>query len=313
MGVLPPERVMTTAPFASTGVDIMGPFLCKLNGRASHKIYVAVFTCFETRSVHAEVVFKLDADSALNAIVRFCARRPGLTKLFSDRGTNFVASKSILEKELREVRGAAERQLAMRGIEWEMNPPHAAHRGGVWERVVGLFKKQLAGVSKGDVLHYDTFNTIIVEIEGILNRRPLTQISTDSRDTEALTPNHFLAPATASASTEPVVNSTAAEAETARSSWKRAQSRINAFWKVFKTEYLSLLHSRCKWRKSKEDLKEGDLVLLVDETAHRNQWKLGRVEKIHQNGPHVRRVDVRRGDQKTVTRDRTKIVKLEMD
>ena len=178
---------------------------------------------------------------------------------------------------------------------------------------MGLFKRHLAGVSKGDVLHYDTFNTIVVEIEGILNRRPLTQISTDSKDTEALTPNHFLAPATASASTEPVVNSTAVEAEAARSSWKRAQSRINAFWKVFRTEYLSLLHSRCKWRKSKEDLKEGDLVLLVDEAAHRNQWKLGRVEKIHQNGPHVRRVDVRRGDQKIVTRDRTKIVKLEMD
>ena len=94
MGVLPPERVMTTAPFASTGVDIMGPFLCKLNGRASHKIYVAVFTCFETRSVHAECVFKLDADSALNAIVRFCARRPGLTKLFSDRGTNFQGAEA---------------------------------------------------------------------------------------------------------------------------------------------------------------------------------------------------------------------------
>ena len=126
-------------------------------------------------------------------------------------------------------------------------------------------------------------------------------------------PNHFLSPATASASTELVVNSTAGEAESARSSWKRAQSRVNAAWKVFRTEYLSLLHSRCKWRKTKEDLKEGDLVLLVDEAAHRNRWNLGRVEKIHQNGPHVRRVDVRRGDQKTVTRDRTKIVKLEMD
>ena len=127
----------------------MGPFLVKLNGRADHKVYVAVFTCFESRSVHAEVVFKLDADSAINAITRFNARRPGLNYLYSDRGTNFVAANSILEREMEKINKESASTLAKSNIVWHFNPPHAPHRGGTWERVVGLFKKTLLHFQRG--------------------------------------------------------------------------------------------------------------------------------------------------------------------
>ena len=93
MAPLPENRISCTAPFYHCGMDIIS-FLCKLNGRANHKVYVAVFTCFVSRSVHAEVVFNLTADAAINAIVRFNARRPGLHSLYSDRGINFVAANS---------------------------------------------------------------------------------------------------------------------------------------------------------------------------------------------------------------------------
>ena len=108
----------------------MGHFLVKLNGRADHKVYVAVFSCFESRAVHAEVVFKLDADSAINAITRFNSRRPGMNHLYSDRGTNFVAANSILTKDLEAINKKAAPSLAKRNITWQFNPPHAPHRGG---------------------------------------------------------------------------------------------------------------------------------------------------------------------------------------
>ena len=57
-------------------------------------------------------------------------------------------------------------------------------------------------------MHYDAFNTAIIEAEAILNRRPLTHISTDSRDTEAITPNHLLSPSTAHLQGQPRVEST---------------------------------------------------------------------------------------------------------
>ena len=292
----------------------MGHFLCKLNGRANHKVYVAVFTCLQSRSVHAEVVFKLTADAAINAIARFNARRPGLSNLYSDRGTNFVAANSILTKELEIINKDAAPELSKRGIVWHFNPPHAPHRGGVWERVVGLFKKSISSISSGDVMHYDAFCTAVTEAEGILNRRPLTQISTDSKDTEALTPNHLLSPATAHLAEQPGVRTAEIiNAEYVRTSWKRAQSRVNSFWRTFRRDYLSLLHSRTKWRKTRENLKKDDLVILVDDTVERHDWKLGRIVSTIQSDDHVRQVAVKRGDGKIVHRDRTKLVKLELD
>ena len=314
MAPLPSFRVSTTGPFHNCGLDLMGPFMVKLNGRANHKVWVAVFTCMESRAVHTEAVFKIDADSAINAIVRFKARRPGVKYMFSDRGTNFVAANSILRKEVEVLNENSASRLMEEGIEWSFNPANAPHRGGAWERIIGLFKKHLSTALLGDAPKYDTFNTTVTEIEAIMNRRPLTQISTDSRDDKAITPMDLLCPATSPADRRIFVGAANADALSgARNSWKQAQCRVNQFWKAFKRDYLSLLHSRSKWRNSKENLKKDDLVILVDETVERHRWKMGRIQKTFQSGPHVRRVEVKKGDGKVVLRDRTKIVKLELE
>ena len=73
MDILPTERVSPSSPFESTGLDFMGPFGVKMNGRTTHKIWVCVFTCFFSRAVHAEIIYKMDADSLINAITRFSA------------------------------------------------------------------------------------------------------------------------------------------------------------------------------------------------------------------------------------------------
>jgi hypothetical protein len=233
--------------------------------------------------------------------------------MFSDRGTNFIAVNSILTKELRKINEEAEVTLRKKGIEWTFNPPHAPHRGGVWERVVGMFKRHLKCTLSGEIVQLETFTTIIVEIEGILNGRPLTAVSTDSRDVEALTPNHILAPASMRVPVHPNIEAKEDGTKGVKDAWKRAESAVNSFWKHWKADYLSLLHQRQKWRKSEENLKEGDLVILVEEGVRRKEWKLGRVSKTLQTDAHVRRVEIKRGDGKVVIRDRTKLVKLEMD
>ena len=141
MDILPAERITPGVPFESTGLDLMGPFGVKMNGRATHKVWVAVFTCFTTRSVHAEMVYKMDANSLINAIVRFSARRPGIKKFFSDRGTNLTGAERVLKKELEAWNEAASRDLQRKGLEWTFIPSHTPHYGGVWERIVGLFKR----------------------------------------------------------------------------------------------------------------------------------------------------------------------------
>jgi hypothetical protein len=204
-------------------------------------------------------------------------------------------------------------ELQKRGLDWEFIPAGTPHYGGYWERIVGMFKKHLKSATRGDVLHIDTFNTVVVEIEGILNRRPLTSLSDDPNDTEAISPAHILYPATFAHSSATIVTDLAAADSSARAAWRRAQNRINAFWKVWSTEYLTMLHTRPKWQSTKKDIEEGALVIIVDETVRRHEWKLGRVTSVERNGDHARRAWIKRGDGKTVLKDRTKIVLLEID
>ena len=137
----------------------------------------------------------------------------------------------------------------------------------------GLFKKHLTAALLGDTPKFDTFATTVTEIEAIMNRRPITQISTDSRDTKAITPMDLLCPATSTSDRKIFVGAANTGAvHGLRNSWKQAQSRVNQFWKAFKRDYLSLLHSRSKWRKSAVNLKKDDIVILVDETIERHKW-----------------------------------------
>ena len=314
MAPLPEERVSMTAPFENSGVDLMGPFLVKENGRADHKKWVAIFTCLSTRTVHTEIVHKIDADSMINAIVRFASRRPGVKKFISDNGTNFSSAAKILKNEAEKWITASQDRLHEKGLVWEFIPVATPHYGGVWERVVGLFKRRLAAISTGDVLHIDTFSTILCEIENVINKRPLTPMSSNSSDYEAITPRHILYPATFAHSSAIILpEGVGDDASRFGRSWQRAQNRIDAFWRQWSKEYMSLLHNRPKWQKVEKNLVPGNIVIIVDETKARNKWKLGRIISVDNEGSHARKFTVQRNDGTCDSKDRTKLVLLELD
>ena len=61
-------------------------------------------------------------------------------------------------------------------------------------------------------------------------------------------------------------------------------------------------------------MKEGDLVLVVDEQQPRSMWKLARVINAQAEvDQHVRKATVKTADKKTLLRDRESLVLLEMD
>ena len=248
----------------------------------------------------------------VNAIIRFSSRQPGATTFISDHGTNLVGADAIMRREMESWRNSAANCLQERGIEWSFIVAGTPHLGVIWERVVVLFKKHIASATRGDVLHVDTFNTIVIEVEGILNKRPLTPISTDPLDTEAISPCHILYPATFSHSAATIVPEHPEDGPL-RITWKQAQSRVNAFWNSWSVEYLALLHSRSKWRSTQRDLKVGDLVILVDKMKKHHDWKMGRVVLVKGRDNHVTRARIKRGDGRIVLKDGTEIVHLELD
>ena len=64
----------------------------------------------------------------------------------------------------------------------------------MWERIVKSLKKVFnAFLDKNDI-SADAFHTLVVISEGILNSRPITPVSSDPNDFNALSPNSFLNP-----------------------------------------------------------------------------------------------------------------------
>lgn len=237
-----------------------------------------------------------------------------MRRFISDCGTNLVGANRVMKEEMQSWNASSTVELQRRGLQWDFIPPGTPHYGGIWERIAALFKKHLASITSGHVLHYDVFQTAVIEVEGILNRRPLTPLSDDPSDTSALRPINILHPSTFSHSSATILPpETGNDAVGLRCRWRNAQSRVDAFWKVWKSEYLQLLHARSKWTKSEVNIKKDALVIIVDETLHRHQWSLGRVVEVEGSGAHVRKAQILRPDGKIVLKDRSKIVRLELD
>ena len=306
MAPLPEQRTLSeNPPFTNTGVDCFGPFFTK-RGRAKVKVYGVIFTCLVSRAVHLELADSLSADSFINALRRFIARRGRVQSIRSDRGTNFVGAERELgeiiqqwnEKQVREA-------ILQKDIQWIFNPPHASHHGGVWERQIRSVRKVLNALLQEQVLTDDGLRTLFCEVEAILNSRPLTTVSQDPRDMEPLTPNHLLL----QRSGVPLPPGLFDEADGAgRRRWKQVQYLADLFWRRWRREYLPLLQIRTKWLRQSPNLSVGDTVILVEENAPRCHWSLGRIVEVFVGSDGLVRSAKVRTSSTTVERPVTKLV-----
>ena len=78
------------------------------------------------------------------------------------------------------------------GIQWNFTTALAPWQGDFYERLVGLGKQGLRKGMGRKVLHWDKLMTLIVEVEAIINTRPLTYVYEDIKSGFVLTSAHFL-------------------------------------------------------------------------------------------------------------------------
>lgn len=129
---------------------------------------------------------------------------------------------------------------------------------------------------KQQIMDDEGLQTVLCEVESIINDRPITKTSDDPKDLEALTPNHLLL-LKDQASVPPGVFKK--EDAYARRRWKQSQYLADLFWLRWTREYLPLLQERQKWFRTKRNFQLGDIVLIVDDSAPQNSWMIGRVLK----------------------------------
>lgn len=186
---LPKARTTEGKPFEVTGVDFTGALYTRDHGTES-KAYLCLFTCGLSRAVHLEVVQDLSVETFLRAFQRFAARKSLPRLLLSDNASTFESAAEELRK-LMNSKELAE-TLNTRGVKWNFIPKRAPWYGGFWERMIGMTKSILKKVLGRSFITLEALQTLVVEIEAVLNDRPLTYQSADILDPEPLTPSHLL-------------------------------------------------------------------------------------------------------------------------
>lgn len=282
MGNLPDCRVQQCRAFQKSGVDYAGPITLKERtgrSRTTTKGYIALFVCLVTRAIHLEAVSDLTVGAFIAAFHRFVSRRGHCALLLSDNGRTFVGADNAMRRvsQTWSDRALAE-QLSSAGTEWQFITPAAPHQGGIWEAGVKSTKHHLRRVMGNQVFTFEALATVLAQIEACLNSRPLTPLSDDPSDVNALTPGHFLIG-------EPLVQPLTKDLSDVPPNrlrlWSIVQRTTQAFWKRWHEEYLTTMQQRRKWFRAEPNIAVGDLVLLMNENMPPAKWLMARVIAIH--------------------------------
>ncbi|XP_053691861.1 uncharacterized protein LOC128740347 [Sabethes cyaneus] len=187
---------------------------------------------------------------------------------------------------------------------WRLYSPTVPNFGGCSGCLEQSVKRTLNDLNTLRVPPDEFLRSMLMEIEIILNSRPLTDIPSDNDTEPPLIPNRFLLESSngrkppISLDDRPVV---------LKHSWTMAQLYTDIFWKKWLNEYLPTLTWKTKFQSIKS-IEKGDLVLIVDCNLPRNYWPRGRVvDTVLAKHGQVRRVIVQTA-RGVLERPATKVV-----
>ena len=287
---LPEGRVNRKWPFATTGVDYLGPLIVRSDDTcdSTKKVWICLFTCGTVRAIHLEVSESLSTTHFLHCLRRFIATRGTPEIIISDNAKQFRLAGANIER----VWSNPELQsyVAQHGISWRFIVEKAPWMGGFFERLVGSVKSCLKKTLGRSLISLLQLQTLIKEIEAVINTRPLTYLDSELDVDGVLTPADFIGTKSSSLGIPNVHTSSDTEPSQTSSReliewWKKEQHFINMFWESWTKDYLVALRERndSKRQRNPADVlpKIGQVVLLKDAQRPRGQWKLVRIRELH--------------------------------
>ena len=179
MANLPEERSINVVPFTYLAMNMFGPFVTK-EGRKELKHCGAIFTYLASQAIQLKVVNTIYTDSFIMCLRRFIGRRGNVRMMGCDNGSNFIGAEKELSKGFLEINQNKIRKFFQNfGSAWmirKKNPLAESHFSGIWERQIRSARAVLGSLLRtlGFSLDDEAQNTLMIEMEAIVNSRPLT-------------------------------------------------------------------------------------------------------------------------------------------
>ncbi|XP_049882247.1 uncharacterized protein LOC126378112 [Pectinophora gossypiella] len=320
MGSLPADRVTPSRPFEKVGIDFAGPVnvkLSRIRKSVVGKGYICVFVCFSTKAIHLELASDLTTDTFLACFKRLISRRGLPTDVYCDNAATFKGADNQLA-DLHKLLASRDHQTqvqdysATRGVRFNFIPCYSPVFGGLWEAAVKSTKYHLKRIVHNTLLTYEQLQTVLCEIEAVLNSRPLVPMSTsDIDDFSYLTPGHFLIGVAPTSYPEQNVSDVP---NNRLRFWDHCIKLKQMFWKVWYKHYLTVLQTRPKWRDDVPNIDVGSLVILREQDTPPLSWPMARVTKVFPGADQkVRALEVKTPNGKTHIRSVTKVSVLPID
>ena len=239
----------------------------------------------------------MSAEAFILCFRRFVARCSLPQKLISDNGKNFVATSRFLVS-LQECPEVQE-YLHNNQIVWQFNSPRAPWQGGMFERLISIVKGSLHKVFHRRSVTRDELQTTLVEIEAVVNNRPLVYLDDDIRACEALTPAHLLygrkLKLYPSIDTHDFYFDQLNNTHVLLDYHNKVNQSINKFSRIWEHEYLQALREKHYTQANaipSKIPKVNEIVIVAQGT--KDEWSLGKIEKlIHGHDGAIREVLVK--------------------
>lgn len=154
----------------------------------------------------------------------------------------------------------------------------------------------------------------MVEIEGVLNGRPITYVDREL-ETELITPNDFLCVRYLAI---PINFDGAPLSLPLTAIWKAGQEYLEQFWRLWSERYLREIRERRDSMSSVHNEEDqvpqpGELVLMIDPMLRRSSWETAVVERlIPSDDGKVRAVQIRIGENTRLVRPTCKLASLKL-
>ena len=279
--VLPKERSLQDIPFTSTAVDYSGPHMVR-NGQNIQKTWVCMFSCLTSRAVYLVLVDSLKSTAFLNALKELACRRTTPKVILSDNATTFVHASKIFK--YISSQDSVKRELADKGITWKWVPERAAWTGGVYEALIKSLKQELYKLCGTGLFSLEDFKLHLVEIEKVINSRPLVKCGQE----QVITPNHILNGAAGEETslllgvyTDDTLERVLKVRKELPEHYQELKKRREKFWGALQMQYLeSLCFTRDKMSNQFLRTPKKNDICLVYADDPRYRWKLAKILRV---------------------------------